>query len=235
MDCKLGYREVVPDQSLSEKWKEIIISTGGSQSTLQDIKVSERAGGYCYKASSKYFTQNRFIYWRITHDVLELVEYSLDINLVNNQVRYKFTDTPILEGITIHETPNSIIILVVTVSSVHRLTFMHPSKIHKQEQSLVTNIEHTMQSIFSEASVQAARDPSTLYVIPNNGLTNSPVAHAAASWLTVPQEEAQFALAYDTGAILLLRMDTITGLVHSSELKHESIMPRFLSGLATAF
>ncbi|KAL7295616.1 hypothetical protein TKK_0010980 [Trichogramma kaykai] len=235
MDYKLGYREIIPDQSLPDKWKEIIISTGGSQSTLQDIKVSERAGGYCYKPSSRYFTQNRFIYWRIAHDVLELVEYSLDINLVNNQVRYKFTDTPILEGITIHETANSIVILVVTVSSVHKLSFVHPKRVHKQDQTLVSTAELTMQSIFSEATVQAARDPSTLYVIPNVGLTNSPVAHAAASWLTMPQEEAQFALAYDTGLILLLRMDTVTGLVHSSELKHESIMPRFLSGLATAF
>lgn len=108
------------------------IFTGGSQSTLQDIKVPERAGGYSYKDSSKYFTRNRFIYWRICHDVLELVEHSLDINLANCRVRYKFTDTPILDGISIHETINSVIILIVTVSSIHKLTFSHPDKIHKQ-------------------------------------------------------------------------------------------------------
>lgn len=108
------------------------IFAGGSQSTLQDIKVPERAGGYSYKDSSKYFTRNRFIYWRICHDVLELVEHSLDINLANCRVRYKFTDTPILDGISIHETINSVVILIVTVSSVHKLTFSHPDKIHKQ-------------------------------------------------------------------------------------------------------
>lgn len=108
------------------------IFPGGSQSTLQDIKVPERAGGYSYKDSSKYFTRNRFIYWRICHDVLELVEHSLDINLANCRVRYKFTDTPILDGISIHETINSVIILIVTVSSVHKLSFSHPEKIHKQ-------------------------------------------------------------------------------------------------------
>jgi nuclear pore complex protein Nup160 len=66
--------------------------------------------------------------------VLELVEHSLDVNLVGNNIRYKFQDTPVLEGLTIHETYNSIVVLVATVSSVHRLSFPHPDKIHKQVQ-----------------------------------------------------------------------------------------------------
>ena len=94
--------------------------------------MPEKAGGYCYKNSDTYLTRNRFIYWRIIHDVLELVEYSLDVNLVNNRVRYRFTDTPILDGISIHETTNSVVILIVTVSSVHKLSFTHPTNIHKQ-------------------------------------------------------------------------------------------------------
>lgn len=108
-----------------------MLFAGGTQSTLQDIKVPERAGGYSYKDSTKHFTRNRFIYWRISHDILEVVEHSLDVNLANCKVRYKFTDDPILDGISIHETVNSVIILVVTVSSVHKLTFPHPDKIHK--------------------------------------------------------------------------------------------------------
>lgn len=58
--------------------------------------------------------------------------------------------------------------------------------------------------------------------------------HAAASWFIQPQE-ALFALAYNSGTILLLRLDIKTGLVHTSELKQDSIVPRFLSGIATAF
>jgi hypothetical protein len=69
---------------------------------------------------------------RIYHDVLELTEHSLDVNLVGNNIRYKFQDTPVLEGLTIHETYSSILVLVATVSSVHRLSFPHPDKIHKQ-------------------------------------------------------------------------------------------------------
>ncbi|XP_032683313.1 nuclear pore complex protein Nup160 homolog [Odontomachus brunneus] len=235
VEFPLGYREVVPDQTLPEKWKEITLNTGGSQSTLQDIKVPERAGGYSYKDSSKYFTRNRFIYWRICHDILELIEHSLDINLANCRVRYKFTDTPILDGISIHETVNSVIILIVTVSSVHKLLFSHPDKIHRQENLLGTYTDLSVQSIFSEASVQNARDPHTFHIIANAGTTNSPVPHAAASWLTLPQEEALFALAYSSATILLLRLEALTGLVHTSELKQDSIVPRFLSGIATAF
>ncbi|XP_050491820.1 nuclear pore complex protein Nup160 homolog isoform X1 [Bombus huntii] len=234
----LGYREVVPDQTVPEKWNEITLNTGGSQSTLQDIKVPERAGGYSYNDGSKYFTRNRFIYWRICHDVLELVEHSLDINLANCRVRYKFTDTPILDGISIHETINSVIILIATVSSVHKLSFPHPERIHKNEHSLSTYKDLGTQSIFSEMSAQNVKrtkeDPHMFHVITNAGTTNSPVPHAAASWL-IPPQEALFALAYNSGTILLLRLDTKTGLVHSSELKQDSIVPRFLSGIATAF
>lgn len=64
--------------------------------------------------------------------------------------------------------------------------------------------------------------------------TDAPVSHAATSWLTL-QDEALFALAYNSGTILLLRLDIVTGLVHSNELKQDSIVPRFLSGIATAF
>lgn len=235
MEFPLGYREVIPDQTVPEKWKEIILNTGGSQSTLQDIKVPERAGGYSYKDCSKYFTRNRFIYWRICHDILELVEHSLDVNLANCRVRYKFTDTPILDGISIHETANFVVILIATVSSIHKLSFPHPDKIHRQDPLLGSHPDLSIQSIFSEAIVQITRDPHTFHVIPTAGTTNSPVPHAAASWLTLPQEEALYALAYSSGTILLLRLDTMTGLLHSNELKQDSIMPRFLSGIATAF
>ncbi|XP_076237550.1 nuclear pore complex protein Nup160 [Calliopsis andreniformis] len=234
----LGYREVVPDQTVPEEWNEITLNTGGSQSTLQDIKVPERAGGYSYKDCSKYFTRNRFIYWRISHDVLELVEHSLDINLANCRVRYRFTDTPILDGISIHETVNSVIILVVTVSSVHKLLFPHPERIHKTDHSLSTYKDLGVQSIFSEVTTQNVKktkeEPHVFHVITNAGTTNSPVPHAATSWFIQPQE-ALFALAYNSGTILLLRLDTKTGLVHTSELKQDSIVPRFLSGIATAF
>lgn len=77
----LSYREVIPDQTVPETWKEITLNTGefrkkykipvyfvvifagGTQSTLQDIKISEKANGYCYRDALKHYTRNRFIYW----------------------------------------------------------------------------------------------------------------------------------------------------------------------------
>lgn len=109
-----------------------LLLAGGSQSTLQDIKVPERAGGYSYQSAENLATRNRFIYWRIAHDVLELSEHSLDINLTNNQVKYRFTDTPVLDSISIHETDDMVLILVATVSSVHKLSFPHPVIMQKQ-------------------------------------------------------------------------------------------------------
>lgn len=232
-DFPLGFREVIPDQTVPEKWKELTLNTGGTQSTLQDIKVPERAGGYCYKDSTKHYTRNRFIYWRIYHDVLELVEYSLDVNLVGNNIRYKFQDTPVLEGLTIHETYNSIVVLVATVSSVHRLSFPHPDKIHKQEHLFAHHPDLSIMSIFAEATVNAAKDPTTFHII-NNTVANTPLPHTSASWLSV-NEEALFALAYSTGPILLIRMNPLSGMVAVNELKQETMVPRFLSGIAGAF
>ncbi|KAJ9580150.1 hypothetical protein L9F63_004167, partial [Diploptera punctata] len=230
-DFPLGFREVIPDQTLPEKWKEFTLNTGGTQSTLQDIQVPERAGGYCYKDSTKHYTRNRFIYWRICHDVVELVEHSLDVNLVGNSVRYKFQDTPVLEGITIHETYNCVLVLIATVSSVHRLAFPHPDRINKQDHLFTQYPDLSIASIFSEATLNAAKDPTTFYVI-NNTLANTPLPQTSASWLSV-NEEALFALAYSTGPILLIRMGS-HGVVSVYELKQETIMPRFLSGIAGA-
>lgn len=132
---------------------------GATQSTLQDIKVAERAGGYCYKNVSKNHNRNRFIYWRTNHDVLELLEISLDLNLHNNNVRYKFADSPVLT-VSIFENHKFVVILVATVSSIHRLSFSHPDRLQK-----VNSIDLQSLSIFHDASVNSTRDPSTFYVI----------------------------------------------------------------------
>jgi len=80
---------------------------GGAQSTLQDIKLPDAAGGFVYE-ETKLETRNRFetlnliclscrnifyprfIEWRTSHDVLELVETSMDSVLIGNKVRYRF-------------------------------------------------------------------------------------------------------------------------------------------------
>lgn len=73
-----------------------------------------------------------FFFRRIIHDVLEIIEQSLDVSLAGNAVRYRFVDTPILDGISIHETSINVIVLVPTVCSIHRLVFPHPDRLHRQ-------------------------------------------------------------------------------------------------------
>ena len=72
--------------------------SGGAQSTLQDVKLPECSGGFVYSDQSHSLTRNRMILWRASHDVLELVETSLDWDLRNNRVKYRFQDTPLLAG-----------------------------------------------------------------------------------------------------------------------------------------
>jgi len=75
------------------------------------------------------------------------------------------------------------------------------------------------------------RAPSVYYHALN--VADTPLPHTSASWLSM-NEEALFALAYSTGPILLIRMDPLSGMVAVSELKNETMVPRFLSGIAGA-
>lgn len=132
--------------------------SGATQSTLQDIKVAEKAGGYYYTDPSKIHNRNRFIYWRTDRDVLELSEISLDLNLVDSNVRYKFTDSPVL-AVAISEIDDNVVVLVATVSSLHHLKFSHPNRIHK------SNDETQAYSVFHDSSTNksSARDSSSLF------------------------------------------------------------------------
>nr|CAD7452803.1 unnamed protein product [Timema tahoe] len=169
---------------------------------------------------------------RISQDVLELVEHSLDLNLSGNTVRYKFQDTHILEGITIHETFNNVVILIATVSSVHRLLLPHPNRIHKEDHTFTLYPDLGTQSIFAGVTLDAAQNSSTFHVI-NHPVTNTCLPHTCVTWLAM-KEEALFALAYNTGLILLIRLDPVSGVAVTQELKQDTLMPRFLSGIAGA-
>lgn len=148
----------------------VISLAGASQSTLQDIKVAERAGGYCYADATGSATRNRFIQWRTQHDCLELIETSLDANLIDNHVRYRFADSPVL-FVGVHETTDrlQVVLLVVTVNSIHRLSYTHPEQLEGHRTSSGTGAADVGLSVFHEASMQATRDPSTFHVIGHVG------------------------------------------------------------------
>nr|XP_053641037.1 nuclear pore complex protein Nup160 homolog [Cherax quadricarinatus] len=91
---QLGFREVLPHQSALVQWRNITVDTGAAQSTLQDIKVPEYGGGYAFKPLSPA-TRNRYLFWRVCHDVVELWEESLDYDFTHNHVQLRYSIGPI--------------------------------------------------------------------------------------------------------------------------------------------
>ena len=95
---------------------------------------------------------NRTLYWRTHGDSLELIEISLNYDLVGNRVKYKFVDTPLLPGITVHESWGNVVVLVPTVGSVHKLSFPHPGKLEGR------GVGGGVLSVLADASINTARE-----------------------------------------------------------------------------
>ena len=130
-----------------------------------DLQVNGNHWNYWLKIESKTRIEkiipNFLLHRRTNGDILELSEISLDLNLIDNAIRYKFTDAPIL-AVSIAESNDNIFVLVATVGSLHQLKFTQPrqfSRSHEETQSF---------SIFHGVCTgQTTRDPTTslFYVI----------------------------------------------------------------------
>lgn len=82
---------------------------------------------------------------------------SLDLNLIDNWIRYKFTDAPIL-SVSIAEHNDKVFVLVATVSSIHNLKFSHPNRFQKNQD------ETQSFSVFHGACTgQTSRDPTASF------------------------------------------------------------------------
>uniref|UniRef100_I3MMD0 Nucleoporin 160 n=1 Tax=Ictidomys tridecemlineatus TaxID=43179 RepID=I3MMD0_ICTTR len=206
-----------------------VCGVGTTNPVAGTVKYSESAGGFFYVESGKLLsvTRNRFIHWKISADILELVEESLDLNLLNNAVRLKFQNCNILPGgVYVSETQNHVIILILTNQTVHRLLLPHPSRMYRNE--LV--IESQMQSIFTDIGKVDFRDPCNYQLIPTvPGLC--PNSTTSAAWLS-SDGEALFALPSASGGIFVLKLPPhdISGIVSIVELKQSSVMQRLLTG-----
>lgn len=65
-------------------------------------------------------------------DTVQLVEQSLDTNLLNNAIKIKFSHCTVLPGgIHVQENLNNVIILICTNQSVHRLLLAHPTRMYR--------------------------------------------------------------------------------------------------------
>ena len=95
------------------------------------------------------FLQMSLFNRKTSGDTLELVEESLDINLLNNAVRLKFQNCVLLPGgVHVSETQNHVIILILTSQTVHRLLLPHPSRMYRSVSwlSIMSFISQVTQS-----------------------------------------------------------------------------------------
>ncbi|KAM4572900.1 nuclear pore complex protein Nup160 isoform 2-T2 [Odontesthes bonariensis] len=197
------------------------------------VKFPDGAGAFHYEESGKLLsvTSNRFIHWSTCADSVQLVEESLDTNLLNNAVRLRFSRCSVLPGgVSIQETLNNVVILICTNQSVHRLLLPHPSRMYRSE--LVTELH--MQSIFTDVGKLSLQDPSRSAVIPGAaGHTGGP--GAAAAWLSF-QGDAHFALASPAGGITVVTLppEDVQGGVSVVELRRSSMMRRISGWMPSA-
>ena len=72
-----------------------------------------------------------FFHRRITDDLLELTEESLDSNLSGNNLEIRFSDGILLPAVYIFETMTHVSVLAATTNSVHRIVFPHPARLRR--------------------------------------------------------------------------------------------------------
>lgn len=226
------FAEVPLRETSPPKWKELTINTGAAQSTLEDIKLTERAGGYAYQRdpASGNATRNRFIYWRTNHNVLELTEESLDVDLVGNRLRLRFQHTPLLEGVSIFETRSNLVVLAATIASVHRISFPHPRLLNPDRESQLPST-YSIRSVFFDTSAMLLRD----YHVLNHAGLGTTLSHNSCSWLGA-NGEAIFVLGTNTSTLFVVSIDPqeVGGKVSTMEIRKSASVTRFLSGILPA-
>lgn len=172
--------------------------------------------------------RNCLYYLRRTYqDIVELSEVSLDISLVRNHLRLRFTDSAVL-NVSLSEQANSVTLLVVTVSSVHRIVF--PLQTDASAVGGPALLDTQKNSIFYDTNVNL-KDRSNFYVLDGSMAINVP--QMAASDVSTDNLEAYFAVDYQS-KLMLYVMNCRTGNTVAHEVKESNLMPRFLSNLKGA-
>ncbi|KAM4554114.1 nuclear pore complex protein Nup160 [Fundulus diaphanus] len=214
------------------RFREVTVSPGVSAPS-GGLKFPDSAGAFHYEESGKLLsvTSNRFVHWWTSADTVQLVEESLDTNLLNNAIRLKFSCCSVLPGgVTIQETLNHVVILICTNQSVHRLVLPHPARMYRSE--LVT--ERHMQSIFTDVMKLDLQDPASCAVIPG-WAGHAAVPGAVAAWLSF-HGDAHFALGSPAGGITVVTLPPhdSQGSASVVELKRSSVMRRISGWMPTA-
>lgn len=164
---------------------------------------------------------------KISKDTIELNEMSTDMDLIGGQVKLRLQNTQLLEGISVNETHEEVIILLATVGSVHRIILRHPKMLPALTSQYAGN-RPTGLSIFHDFNVESLKDSRNYYVLPNHFASGGSSSSSGfrfptscCSWLT-KESEAVFVLGNSSGSLLVVKMDSFSpgdenSMIHSSE------------------
>lgn len=152
---------------------------------------------------------------KISKDTIELNEISTDVDLIGNQVKLRLQNTQLLEGVSVNETLDEVIILLATVGSVHRIILPHPRTLPSLTSQYGGNRPCGL-SIFEGFNVESLKDSRNYYVLPNNFAAGGSSTSggfrfptSCSSWLS-RQNDAVFVLGNTSGSLLVVKMDAFS-------------------------
>lgn len=210
-----GYVELAFPQLLDDKWRELEFDLASGQNVLQDFIMPEMGSGYVYRDARLVGSavHNRFIYWRTTNDILELVEMSTEVLLEGNQVRIRFANSSIINNVNVIEFSDSIVIMLATVTSVHRLYLPHPKATNK--------------SILCDLTSEVLFNQSNFYILGNQSSLNNQQPICAASWYD--KSMLKCALSFPDSSLLIVQFGHNTHHITTCDIKQTGIIGRLWS------
>lgn len=232
----------------------MIIINCATNSTLQELKTNQSSGVFIYQNSDDVYsiTSNRHIVWRTCNDMLELSEHSLSKNLIDGNLKVQFKNTLILpNGISIHETPEKIYILVTTLVSAHRLIFDHPRSSLVTAKSPNSNTSTNsyqssatglmIYSIFHNVSSSVLTSDKNYCQLPNSTTQNAMLGSSASfpflaccSWIN-QNLEAFFVVSKSCATLHIIKLPSLLEDAQESDIKVNTIDLKQTSLLGKTF
>ncbi|CAN9498665.1 unnamed protein product [Ophioblennius macclurei] len=223
------------EREAGRRLRELTWTPGSGAPPGGGPKFPDSAGAFHYEESGKLLSvcSNRFIHWSTSADWVQLVEQSLDSDLLNAAVRLRFGGgaSVLPGGVFIQETLNNVIVLVCTTLSLHRLLLPHPTRMYRSD--LVSELH--MQSIFTDVLKLDLGDPAH-HVLLAVSAPHLGTPSASSAWIS-SGGHAHFALASPAGGITVVTLPPphhAAGGVCVVELRRSSMMKRLSGWVSSA-
>lgn len=222
-------------------WRDIALAVDLSKDTFAATTPIPTAherlgGGFGFQAQHGAAGRNRFVVWRASGSVLELLEISLDCELTNNALRIQlpravvgdvvFVEKEVDEGV------RELHVLVVTTRTFHRFVFPHPLSAPAPDAAFASTAGPgaALPSVLAKVTaVDLLQGTCSLDNVLRNGALPKAVA---------PVDEDRVAIGYSNGSIAVVETYDVRVVpggpafgTTAFELKEEHLMKKLWSGL----